>query len=158
MTDGVNTPADDDFDDPKTEYASVEHLDGRVVMFYVKRIDSNIMGNNGKPYDRVVCDVVVLNGDVTELVPEVPGIIENMFVSNVSIVPRIRGGLKTDRPLLGYVDSQPSKQNKKVLAYGFQKLNADDERRKLGPAGARMYRTAQAEAEKASTDDPDPVF
>ena len=113
-----------DFSDPTTEYTTIDDIDGRLVCIFPKEIRTQV-GNDGNPYDKVVADVIVLDGPVTDKVTEVPMFIADMHLSAGAVVGAIRGNVRTGKPVLCRVDSRPSTKNKRVLAYGLQKVAQD---------------------------------
>lgn len=123
----------DMFDDPSTDFVTVDDLDGRLVCVYpkeVRREDSRT--NAGKQYDKIVADVIVLSGPVTDKVTEVPMFLPDMHFSAGAVVGALRGGVGTGRPRLGRIDSQPSRHNRQVKAYGM-KPATDAEKTQAAP-------------------------
>jgi hypothetical protein len=152
----TNQPADDDFDDPQTEFLSVDDLDGRAVLVYPKSVQDNLPSNRagGKPYSMVIADVVVLDGPVADRIPTVPFIARDMHISNAPIVPRIRQNVGVDKPIIGRIDSRPSSQNAKLPVYGLAKLDPADPVREVAVKARDMYRAERAA--NVGTDPTDP--
>lgn len=109
----------DEFDTPQTEFVEIADLDGRLVLVLPHRLEQATSRTNGDKYDRIVADVIVLDGPTTEKITEVPGTVKDMFLSSTGVVSRTRRNVGSGRPVLGRVDSRPSTANKRVLAYGL---------------------------------------
>lgn len=140
------TPAasEDLFDDVTAEYVTIEDLEGRHLVVMPEKIE-NVQSTKpgGKPYDRIVGTVIVLDGEVTDKIETVPFVIEDMFLSAGNVVNRVKGHIKTGKPALGYVDSVPSSYNRNVKAYGFQPVDPSNrEIRDAANAAIRAYREA----------------
>jgi len=131
-------PFEDEFDDAKSAYITMDDLDGRLALIWPTGIRENMPGANGKPYDAVEAQYVILDGDTAELIPAIPCKVDDGLFSAGAVVnklkPRVKA--KNPRPLLGRFDSRPSQQNKKVLAYGIAEPTDEDK------AVARQYLAA----------------
>ena len=114
-----------DFEDPTTEFVTIEDIDGRTVAVFGKEIRRDKGKSDGKEYDKVIADVIVLDGPVTDKITEVPMLIPDMHLSAGAVVGAVRGTVRTGKPVMGKVDSRPSQYNKKVMAYGLQKVDAE---------------------------------
>lgn len=118
----VNTPTDgdDEFDSARSDYLTVAHLDGRLVLVWALELKTE-NGSTGK-YDKIISDVVVLDGDVTEDevalgYEQTPYVAERMHISNGAIVDKLKARVGSPRPYLGRIASAPSKVNRQVTAY-----------------------------------------
>jgi hypothetical protein len=94
------------------DYCTVEGPADRLILFYGQAVETEIpskaKGSEGETYDRVIGDVVVLDGPISDKFPEVPGIIKGQFFNGKALVPSLthRQGkeiLPMDRPVLGRV-------------------------------------------------------
>jgi hypothetical protein len=93
------------------------------------------IGNSGKPYEYVETDTMVLDDGTdgsaaTELVPavhlgvEILGAFQHSTTGLVSRLKRRIG--TTDKPMLGRINSQPSKVNKQVKAFSIAEPTPED--------------------------------
>lgn len=159
MTDTTNTPEQDDFyDGAQSAFPSIEDLDGRLVAIWADSTDTR-KGDSGM-YPFVETDTMVLDdgeagGVFTELVPSVydgedvvPLILEGFQHSTTGLVSRLKPRIgRKVTPLIGRVNSQPSKVNKRVLAYSIATPDEND------MATARSLRSvivAHTEARRAA--------
>ena len=147
------TPAaqsEDLFEDVVADYVTVEDLEGRHIVVFPDRIETvESTKPNGKPYDRIVADVIVLDGPVTDKITEVPFTVTEMYLSATNLVARLRASVRDRKVRLGYVDSVPSSYNKSVKAFGLQPVDATNRAvRDAANAAITAYREA------AHTEDP----
>lgn len=67
----------------------------------------------GETYDSITADVVILDGKTTEKIPEVPYLVEGMFIGSSVVVPQLRPKLPRDgKPagmVLGRAGTQPAR-------------------------------------------------
>jgi hypothetical protein len=122
----ANPTTDDlEFTDPGTDFLEIRDLDGRLVCVYPKEIrreDSKTQA--GKQYDKVIADVIVLDGPTTDKIEQVPMFVPDMHLSAGAVVGAVRGNVRTGKPVLGRIDSRPSRMNRDVKAYGLQAVDA----------------------------------
>jgi hypothetical protein len=109
--------AQDEFDDAKSEYLGMEDLDGRLLLIWALDIRKDMPGTNGT-YDAIEARYAILDGDVNDRITAVPLTVDDGLFSAGQFVGKLKHRLG-GRPLLGRVNSQPSRANKKVSAYGF---------------------------------------
>lgn len=116
-----------DFDDPGSDFVTIHDIDGRTVCVFPKEIRREA-AKDPKPgketFEKVVADVIVLDGPVTDAIQQVPGLIPDMHLSAGAVVAAIRGNVRTKRPIMGRIDSRPSRNNRQVKAYGLQAVDA----------------------------------
>lgn len=137
MTDTTNTPEQDDFyDGAQSAFPSIEDLDGRLVAIWADSTDMR-KGDSGM-YAFVETDTMVLDdgeagGVFTELVPSVEEgedgvqLLEGFQHSTTGLVSRLKPRIgRKVTPLIGRVNSQPSKVNKRVLAYSIATPEEND--------------------------------
>lgn len=125
MTDNPFGVAEEELlDRATTDYVTTEDLDGRLVLIYCDEIRQE-SGTSG-PYLKCICDTVVLDGEVTEKIPEVPFVVEGMHISNSQIVDKLKKRVGNPKPLLGRMNAAPSKRNKKVMAVWIVDPKDDD--------------------------------
>lgn len=129
----TTSPATDstlEFDDPTTEFVTIDDLDGRTICVFAK--ESQIAESTkpgGKPYPKVIADVIVLDGPVTDKIAELPMLVPDMHLSATAVVASVKPGVRTKRPIMGKVDSRPSQYNRQVKAYGLQQVDQDTKNR-----------------------------
>ena len=137
--------SEDLFDGPQTEFVTPDDLVGRAVVFFVKDVEvrpSTAAGAKpGDTYTRVTADCVVLDGEVTDKVTEVPMTVTDMYVSGSGIAPRLKGGKASGKPIAGRIDSKPSKFNAKLSVAGFQPFAAGDPAIPAANDAVRAYRS-----------------
>lgn len=141
-TSNTPAPAEDLFEDVQAEYVTVDDLEGRHVVVLPERIEK-ATGKSGDEYDRIVADVIVLDGPETDKIPSVPFTVAEMYLSAKNVVGRLRSSVRDRKPRLGYVDSVPSSFNRNVKAFGFQPVDASNrEIRDKANAAIVAYREA----------------
>lgn len=135
---------EDLFEDVQAEYVTIDDLEGRHIVVLPENLETvESTKPNGKPYPRITATVLVLDGDVTDKITEIPFTIGDMYLSAANVVARLRAAVKDRRPRLGYVDSVPSSYNKAVKAFGFQPVDASNrEVRDKANAAIVAYREA----------------
>lgn len=141
MTDPFASTSEDPFATPSAEFVEVADLDGRLVICFPKRIEQATGKSDGKPYDKVIADVVIVDGATTDKITETPFTVEEMHFSAKMIVGQLRTFVGKGRPVLGRVNSKPSSFNKSVRAYGLGEPTQADKAKAL-PA-LRAYEAAQ---------------
>ncbi len=135
------SPDDDEFATPGSGFVDIHELKDRLCIFVPLRTETETSKQNGKPYTRIVADVIVLDGPTTELMPELPHLIEEFFVSSKLMVGQMRRLVGKGRPMLGRVNGKPSSYNKQVLAYGIGDPEESD--KVLASPAWHKYRAGQ---------------
>jgi hypothetical protein len=134
--------SDDLFEDVVADYVTVDDLEDRHIVVIPDRIES-ATGKNGDPYDRIVADVIVLDGPVTDKITEIPFTVTEMYLSAKNVVGRLRASVRDHKVRLGFIDSVPSSFNKNVKAFGIQPVGTDQtEIRAKANAAVTAYREA----------------
>jgi hypothetical protein len=104
---------EDPFDTARTNFAGLGDFEGRAVLVLPTELQKDIPSNRagGGTYERVVADVIVLDGDLDDElgIDELPAIFDGMFISGSVVVPQLRGSLKNRKPKLGVVVKQPAR-------------------------------------------------
>jgi hypothetical protein len=115
---------DDIFDTATSVYLDMDDLDGRLLLIWALGA-KEMQGTNG-PYTAIEARYVVLDGEPIEVkAPAIPHLVTDGMFSAGQFVTKLKHRVH-GRPLLGRVDSRPSQQNKKVLAYGLREPTAED--------------------------------
>jgi hypothetical protein len=171
----VNSTDEEEFyDDAAAAFPSVEQLapsvppnygDGRLVAIWARETGVG-KGNSGKPYGYVETVTLVLDdgpsGDqISELIGAAPVRLD-LRHSTSGLESRLKGrvtgvnvkGVKLrNRPMIGRINTQPSKQNKNVPAYSIAPPTEDD--RKLLESFKPMIIKINQELEAADATDED---
>lgn len=101
----------DPFSDARSDFIKVEDLKGRLVLIAPKDVvtrQSRFPGQEGKTYDSVTADVIVLDGPVTESIETIPMTIDDMVISGTIMASQLAPKVKTRGMVLGRVATQPS--------------------------------------------------
>jgi hypothetical protein len=97
--------ATDPFGAPVSEFVKLEDILGRLVLItpntIIKGIASTLKGQEGKTYDAVRAQVVVLDGPVSEKIEAVPTALEDFRLSGASIVPAVMARFKATGATVG---------------------------------------------------------
>lgn len=140
----------DPFDTATSEFVGLKDLAGRLVLVIPKELQRGIPstrpGAGKKTYDRVVADVIVLDGpaDPDKGIDEIPYTFEDMFVSGSAVVPQLRSAVKKRRPKLGVVVLQKPQVKGNNPAPILEGEDVTEEQKALARAA---YATWQAEQE-----------
>jgi hypothetical protein len=105
-----------------TAFVGIPEMVGRLVLVHPLR--STQEKSNTKPgefYTAIFCNVVVMSGQPTDTIPDVPGQYDDVMISSGMCVRQLTPYLaRAERFLfLGVVSAQPSRANKQVNAYAF---------------------------------------
>lgn len=83
----------DPFNDPQSEFITAKDFVGRLLLVTPTGVETGIVstmpGAEGKTYDRVIADVVVLDGAVTDKFDTIPCRIEAQLLSGAALVPQL---------------------------------------------------------------------
>jgi len=148
MTDTMTDPfattntSDDPFATPTTDFTVIDDLDGRLVAIVGLRMAVGVSKQSGKEYDKVIADVIVIDGPTTDKIPSLPYTISEMHLMAGMVVGQIRQYVGKGTPVLGRVNSKPSSYNRSVKAFGLGDPTDQDKGKAL-PA-YRAYVAAKA--------------
>lgn len=140
MTDPFASTTDDPFATPSTEFVTIDDVDGRLIVAIPLRMEQKAGKSDGKPYDVIVADVIVVDGPTTDKIPAVPFTIPEMHLSAGMVVGQLRQYVGKGRPVLGRVNSKPSRINKALKAYALSDPDQADKGKALP-----VYRAYQSE-------------
>jgi hypothetical protein len=104
---------DDDFDDARSGFVKLDDLIDRLVLVKALEVgqrESTLPGQSGKLYDFVVTTTHVLSGEVTDLIDEVPMVLEEFQFTGVNVVGQLKPKLRTGKMLLGVVTKRPAQK------------------------------------------------
>jgi len=140
--------SDDPFATAPTTFAGLGDLEGRTVVIVPLRLESGIPSNrpNGGTYERVIADVIVLDGEPDEElgIDELPATIEEMFISGSVVVPQVKTKVKSHQPIIGVVVKTPSKTKGNAPAVMLDgKASVTDEARALARKAYDAYLKSQ---------------
>jgi hypothetical protein len=83
----------DPFGEPQSEFITAKDFVGRLVLVtptgVETGIESTMPDSKGKTYDRVIADVVVLDGAVTDKFDVIPCRLEGQLLSGAGLVPQL---------------------------------------------------------------------
>jgi len=127
-----------EIEDAQSDLVRVADIDGRNVVIFPEKIDKD-KGDDGKPYNYLQADVIVLDGPVTELMDTIPFVVTSMRLTSG---PLVRNGERVmkkgkDKPFAGRINSQKGKFGNK--AYGITTWEPDAPIRKLANIEAAKY-------------------
>ncbi len=107
----------DPFSDARAGFVKLDDLLGRlllVIPLTIEDRDSTQPGSAGKTYESITADVIVCDGEVTDMIEEVPTTLEGIFISGGVIVPQLKPKLpragKGSGMVLGRLAQQPSQR------------------------------------------------
>lgn len=109
-------------------YVEIHDLDGRLLVIFPKRIVTAKSRQNGEQYEKVIADVLVIDGPTTDKMPQIPATLLDQHISAGSVKMAIQGMIGKGKPVLGRVNSQPSQYNRQVKAYGLSDPTDQDKR------------------------------
>jgi len=135
----------DPFSDARSGFVKLEDMLGRLVLVAPKSVEqrqSTLPGANGKTYDSIVADVVVLDGEPNEVIEEVPLTVEGAFISGAVIVNQLRAKVKTQGLVLGRLGQQPSRTKSFGPAWVLNPPTDTDKNIARGPA--QQYLASQS--------------
>ncbi len=132
---------DDLFDDARTGWLKTEDLVGRLLLIKAIEIgerESTMAGSNGKMYEYVVGDMVILDGETTELIEAIPHREEAFQFAGARLVSTLKPKIRTGRMALGRFaqvpvkgrapawELQPPNDKDRALATKYLTMVADD--------------------------------
>lgn len=109
----------DPFAPPATDFITAKDMVGRLALITPTGVETGIQSTmpnakEGDTYDRVICDVVLLDGQITDKFTEVPFRMDGTILSGSGLVPqltrRVGGGkLEPGRMTLGRFTTRKGK-------------------------------------------------
>ncbi len=107
----------DPFDEARPGFVRLDDLVGRLVLIAphsVEQRPSTLPGaKEGATYESITADVIVLDGEPTETIDEIPYVVEGMYISGSAIVPQLKPKIRKRGLVLGRLSQQPSRKNPK---------------------------------------------
>jgi hypothetical protein len=146
MTDPFSVTAQD-LGDPfavaTSEFIEPSDIDGRL-LFFIPESKGQALGANG-PYDFVTGDMLVLSGDTTDKIDMSKGPFEVVGQRiSCGMINQIMPHLRTKKMVFGRVNSQPSRQNRQVMAYRLIEPTPEEVTKARPIATAWLERRAKA--------------
>lgn len=139
----------DDFDEARSAFVKMDDLEGRLLLVHPQDTgerESNLPGQAGKMYKYVITDVVVLDGEITEMIDEVPMVLDGFQLTGQTIVGQLEPKIRKGRKVLGRLTKKPAQQRGFSPAWVLADPTDEDK------AKARAY--LKAEAERRAKADP----
>lgn len=113
---------DDDLQGARTGYVTFDDLLDRLLI--VKPTDTfQREGDNGV-YDVIVCDVIVCNGKPSDVMEEIPWVLEEYQFWGQNIVSTLKPALKHDRTVVGVLAQRKAKKYRN-MAWHLDSPTAD---------------------------------
>jgi hypothetical protein len=112
----------DPFADASNDFITPETLLGRLLLVKPTGVEQGIAstmpGQEGKTYDRVIADVTVLDGPISDKLTEIPCVIEGTFLSGSGLVSQLTkrtggGNLAPGRLTLGRMANKAGRMSPK---------------------------------------------
>jgi hypothetical protein len=145
MTSDIEDPfagadeTDDEFDTPQMEFVTIHDLKDRLCIINAKRMEVGKSKQGGEEYEFVVADVIIVDGETTDLIDRLPFVAENMHINAKALVSQLRDRVGRNRPYLCRIDAAPSSFNRQVMAYGVRKHEITDADKAAAMPAWRKY-------------------
>ena len=146
----------DPFSSARSAFTTLDDLMGRLILVRPKELRtevSTLPNANGKTYEKVIADVIVLDGDPDDKIETIPMTLEDQHISGVAIVGQLKPAAKKKIDRGGIVLGRLGKVPSKTKGFGPAWIlnDPEDEDKEL----ARPEAMAYIEANKAN-EEPDP--
>lgn len=143
----------DPFSSARAAFVKMDDVEGRLLLITVSESgerESNLPGaKQGDTYTYVVSDTVVLDGEITDMIDEVPMVLEDFQFSGEAVTGQLMGPLKKLKAgkgngmVLGRLGTKPNKF--KTQTWVLQEPTDEDK------AVARKYLADEAERKAKET-------
>lgn len=137
----------DPFDDARSAFVKLDDLLGRLVLVVpleVRTEPSTLPGSQGKTFEKVIADTVVLDGPVTDLIEAVPSTLDELHWSGQVVVGQLKPKVRiTNGMVLGRLAKQPSKTKGFGPAWVLE--SPTDADKVIARPAAKAYLDAHAE-------------
>jgi hypothetical protein len=134
----------DEFDTPQMEFVTIHDLKDRLSVINAKRVETGKGKQDNEPYEFIVADVVIIDGDVTDLIDRLPFVAVNMHITAKALVGQLKDRVGKNKPFLCRIDAAPSSFNRQVMAYGVRKHEITDADKAAALPAWRKYAQDQA--------------
>lgn len=116
----MSAPTTDPFSDARAGFIKLDDLLGRLLLVVPLSIEdrpSTQPGKTNETYESLTCDVIVLDGEINDMIEAVPSTLEGIYISGGVIVPQLKPklarGNRAAGMVLGRLGQQPSQTYKK---------------------------------------------
>jgi hypothetical protein len=123
--------SDDPFDDARSAFVKMDDLEGRLLLITATDHGtraSTLPGQVGKEYVWVETTTVVLDGEITELIDEVPTVLDGFQFSGSTVTGMLKPKIRTGRPTLGRLVKQKARQKGFSDAWALAKVEDEKDR------------------------------
>lgn len=130
----------DPFDDARPGFVRLDDLLGRLIAVIPQSIEereSTLPKSQGKKYESITADVIVLDGKPTDMVEAVPVVLEGIFFSGSVVVNQLKPKLRKqphERMVLGRLGQQPARTKGFGDAWVLEAPTDKDKEIARGPA------------------------
>jgi hypothetical protein len=140
----------DPFTDARSSFTKLDDLIDRTVLVApqeIQTLKSTLRGQEGKEYDAITADVIVLDGEPDDEIgiETVPTTIEGMRISGSVVVNQLRPKVKSHGLVLGRVSKQKAQTKGFNDAYVLdsKSIDKDDPVRKVARTEGQKYLDAR---------------
>ena len=134
----------DEFDTPQREFVTIHDLKDRLCVINARRLEQGKGKQDNEPYKYVVADVIIVDGELTELIDHLPFVAPNMHINAKALVSQLEDRVGKNRAYLCRIDAAPSSYNRQVMAYGVRKHEITDADKAAALPAWRKYAQDQA--------------
>lgn len=130
----------DPFQTARSGFVRLDDLTGRLLLVVPQSIEereSTLPGSQGRKYDSITADVIVLDGDTNDVIEEIPTTLESVFFSGAVVVNQLRGAVKGNKMVLGRLGKQKSQTKGFGDAWVLQEPDEAD--KKVARPAAKSY-------------------
>jgi hypothetical protein len=138
----------DPFSSARDAFVKQEHVNGRLLLITPLSSgerESNLPGSQGKTYTYIETDTVVLDGDVDDMIDEVPMLLEGFQYSGQAITAQLLPAVRKSTMVLGRLGQKPSATKGFGPAWVLMEPTEEDK------MVARKYLADEAERKASAT-------
>lgn len=142
--------SNDPFSDARPGFIRLDDVVGRLILVNPKEIvtkKSNLKGKGDDTYDVVIGDAIVLDGELTEEIEELPAVVEDMHLSGSVLVGQLRAKVNKPAEQGGMVLGRVAKQKSQTKGFGdawVLQSPTEDDKVLARPAAARYIAELKA--------------
>ncbi len=135
------SPAGDPFASARSGFIQMKDLVGRLILAAPLSVETRDSTKYpGKKFDSYTCDVIVLDGPITEMIETIPFTVDGMWLAGGQIGPQLASSLRKKGLVLGRMTQVPS--NKGADAWVLSEPTDQDKAIARGPANAYLAQNA----------------
>jgi hypothetical protein len=119
----------DPFSDASDAFLKMDDLIGRLLLVSPQDVgerESTLPGSQGKVYEYVITETVVLDGDVTDLIEDIPTVLDGFQFSGQAITAQLKPKVASKGMVLGRLGQKPSQTKGFGKAWVLQPPTDDD--------------------------------